>query len=148
MLRLSTSGRHIAAREPRWLSPSSSSPPRTIPLSRAEARIEQVVACCAPRRLLSSSFLSANLAPQYWHQNGCHRHSRCFGGGSCALSTRLVNLVLRIQTPRLPPAVAQALAPQAMLSSVIAIPQTPRSNKTSLFAAHKILECANSHRPR
>src|SRR5215813_10542246 len=38
-----------------------------------------------------------------------------------------------------------ALAPQAMLSSVIAIPQTPRSNKTSLFAAHEILECAATH---
>src|SRR6516165_11112650 len=60
-------------------------------------------ACSRPSasRCASSSFLSANLAPQYWHQNGCHRHSRCFGGGSCALSTRLISLVLRMQPPRL-----------------------------------------------
>jgi hypothetical protein len=32
-----------------------------------------------------------------------------------------------------------------MQSSGIAIPQTPRSNKTSLFAAHEILECAATH---
>ena len=52
--------------------------------------------CFSASRCASSSFLSANLAPQYWHQNGCHRHSGRFGGGSCALSTRLINLVLRI----------------------------------------------------
>src|SRR5262249_60035705 len=84
-------------------------------------------------------------AAEHESRTSSTRHSRCFGGGSCALSTRLVNLVLRIHPPRLPPAVAQALAPQAMLSSVIAIPQTPRSNKTSLFAAHEILECAATH---
>jgi len=42
-------------------------------------------------------------------------------------------------------AAAQALALQAMQSWVIAIPQTPRSNKTRLFAAHEILECAATH---
>ena len=55
--------------------------------------------CFSASRCASSSFLSANLAPQYWHQNGCHRHSVCFGGGSCALSTRLINLVLRNIAP-------------------------------------------------
>ena len=35
-------------------------------------------------------------APKYWHQNGCHCQSGRFGGGSCALSTRLINFVLRI----------------------------------------------------
>jgi hypothetical protein len=52
--------------------------------------------CFSASRCASSSFLSVNLAPQYWHQNGCHRHSGPFGGGSCALSTRLINLALRI----------------------------------------------------
>ena len=50
MLRLSTSRRHISAREP-WLNLSYTAP-RTTPLNRAGARIEQVVACCAPRRPL------------------------------------------------------------------------------------------------
>ena len=45
-------------------------------------------------RCASSSFLSANLAPQYWHHNGCHRHSGRFGGGSCALSTRACRLTV------------------------------------------------------
>src|SRR5690242_11987825 len=49
--------------------------------------------CFSVSRCASSSFLSVNLAPQYWHQNGCHLHSGRFGGGSCALSTRLINLV-------------------------------------------------------
>ena len=54
MLRLSTSRIHISAREAPWFSLSSSAPrpTRTTPSSRAGARFEQVVACCAPRRPL------------------------------------------------------------------------------------------------
>src|SRR6516225_12075692 len=45
---------HISAREAPWFSLSSSAPrpTRTTPSSQAGARIEQVVACCAPRRPL------------------------------------------------------------------------------------------------
>jgi|SRR6516162_5901888 hypothetical protein len=31
--------------------------------------------CFSASRCASSSFLSVNLAPEYWHQNGGHRHS-------------------------------------------------------------------------
>jgi hypothetical protein len=87
-----------------------------------------------------SSAPRAEVAETIWFASG-------LSGGISQATVTVAETALtatgeRCSVPCPPPAIAQALALQAMQSSVITISETPRSNKMSLFAVHEILDSA------